>query len=221
MYSFAQRADTTAIDEPLYGYYLKQTEFIHPGYFQIIESMECDLDKLKIKFTQHEYPTPLVFFKQMCHHILYNDYSWIKGMKNIMLIRHPALVINSYVKVIEEISIDRIGIATQMDLYNHLSNTNEHVVVISSQSILENPEHALKQLCNALDIPFDKAMLKWPVGPKKEDGCWAPYWYTNIHKSKGFEKSENKNITVLPQHQSLLEECMMHFNKLKSCEIKL
>ena len=44
MYSFAQRSDTKVFDEPLYGYYLKETSAAtyHPGAKEIMDSMECD-----------------------------------------------------------------------------------------------------------------------------------------------------------------------------------
>ena len=40
MYSFAQREDTQVFDEPLYAYYLKNSNSIHPGRKEILSSQE-------------------------------------------------------------------------------------------------------------------------------------------------------------------------------------
>ena len=55
------------------------------------------------------------------------------------------------------------------------------------------PEGTLRALCDALEIPFDPGMLFWPEGPKPYDGPWAPWWYTNTHKSTGFNKQNNNS----------------------------
>lgn len=40
-------------------------------------------------------------------------------------------------------------------------------------------------------------MLSWPAGPKPYDGVWAPWWYTNTHKSTGFNKERNPEDGIL------------------------
>ena len=47
MYSFAQRPDTTVVDEPLYAHYLSKTdsEAGHPGTDEVLASQENDGDK--------------------------------------------------------------------------------------------------------------------------------------------------------------------------------
>ena len=44
MYSFAQRPDTTVVDEPLYAYYLANTnsEAKHPGVPEIMDSQSAE-----------------------------------------------------------------------------------------------------------------------------------------------------------------------------------
>jgi len=45
----------------------------------------------------------------------------------------------------------------------------------------------LSQLCAAVGIEFDEAMLSWPPGPRSEDGVWAPHWYAAVERSTGFD----------------------------------
>ena len=42
MYSFAQRDDTRALDEPFYSHYLRVSGAAHPGRVEVIASMESD-----------------------------------------------------------------------------------------------------------------------------------------------------------------------------------
>ena len=48
MYSFAQRADFTVLDEPFYGYYLQNAslENDHPSQKEILQTMELKEEKV-------------------------------------------------------------------------------------------------------------------------------------------------------------------------------
>ena len=89
-------------------------------------------------------------------------------MKNILFIRDPKQIISSYAQVRPDVNMQDIGIAKQWELYNQLTENNLHCVVLDSNEILKSPEKVLRDLCSAIDIRFDKAMLHWPAGPKKK-----------------------------------------------------
>jgi len=222
MYSFAQRPDTTVFDEPLYGYYLKQTiaKEYHPGAEEAMSSMECDGSKV-VDFMMGEFDSEVVFFKNMCHHLLDLDRSFMQDTINLILTRHPAQVITSFSKEIPNPSLLDIGMKTQAELLNELLNRNAQVVVIDSNELLKAPEQYLSLLCSKLDIPFYKEMLSWEKGPKSYDGSWAPHWYSNVHNSTGFQPYEEKALTV-PEHlNDLLNEALPYFNQLQSYIIRL
>jgi hypothetical protein len=42
MYSFAQRADMSVVDEPFYGYFLKVSGRVHPGGEEVLQVMETN-----------------------------------------------------------------------------------------------------------------------------------------------------------------------------------
>ena len=46
MYSFAQRQDTIAFDEPLYAHYLRVTGVVHPGQEEILATQQNDGNKV-------------------------------------------------------------------------------------------------------------------------------------------------------------------------------
>jgi hypothetical protein len=98
-------------------------------------------------------------------------------------------------KVIPFPTIDDIGVEKQLKLYNHLKKTNNNVIILDSKDLLLEPEKTLRILCDEIKIPFDKKMLKWEKGPKKEDGVWAKYWYENVHKSSCFKKYKEQKIS--------------------------
>ena len=222
MYSFAQRPDTTVFDEPLYGYYLKQTiaKEYHPGAIEVMNSMECDASKV-VDFMMGDFDSEVVFFKNMCHHLLDLDTSFMQDTINLILTRHPAQVITSFSKEIPNPSLLDIGMKTQAELLKELLDRKSHVLVIDSNELLKAPEQYLNLLFSKLNIPFYKEMLSWEIGPKSYDGPWAPHWYSNVHNSTGFQSYEEKALTV-PEHlNDLLNEALPYYLELKKHSLTL
>ena len=60
MYSFAQRADTIAVDEPLYAHYLRVTNANHPGREEVLQSQEQDGAKVVEQIVDSKYEKPIV-----------------------------------------------------------------------------------------------------------------------------------------------------------------
>ena len=84
-----------------------------------------------------------------------------------------------------------------------------------------NPEKVLREVCTRLDIRFDKSMLSWEPGKRKEDGPWADYWYHSVHKSTGFIQSAKKEEQVLEDRLvSVYEEVLPYYNQLFEKAIK-
>jgi len=84
----------------------------------------------------------------------------------------------------------------------------------------ENPEEVLRELCARLQIPFCSEQLGWPAGPKPEDGMWAAYWYSEVHKSTGFVKKSdgdrNKSYPSLSRAQlEVYREAVPFYQMLK------
>ena len=70
MYSFDNRDDCYATDEPLYANYLLTTGTQHPGSEEIIQSQETDLESITAELNG---PVPegkkVWYQKHMCHHV--------------------------------------------------------------------------------------------------------------------------------------------------------
>ncbi|HMQ47634.1 MAG TPA: hypothetical protein PKA00_05765 [Saprospiraceae bacterium] len=222
MYAFAQRPDASVVDEPLYAHYLTQTDSIvlHPGKEDILASQENDGNQVIKNVLFADYPTPLVLFKQMTHHLIAIDWDFLLDMENILLIRHPRAIIASYSKVIPNPSIKDIGIAQQYELYNWLVDNHKPPVVIDAQCLLLNPPRVLQQLCQALDISFEEAMLSWSPGSRPEDGVWAKYWYASVHQSTGFQPYIPQEYALSPELEKLAEACLPYYQQLYQASIK-
>jgi hypothetical protein len=217
MYSFAQRSDTRVSDEPFYACYLSKTQADHPGKKDVLNAQSSDEAIVKQELFK-ENIKPVLFIKNMAHHIEILDESFLTHCINVFLIRDPKQIIASYAQVIENPVMRDIGIQYEYELFEMVKNQNS--IVIDSGLLLRNPESVLQQVCKKIGIEFEKQMLSWPAGPKSYDGVWAPHWYANVHKSTGFEKQPTSE-RALPSHlTSLYETSAVYYNKLLQHALK-
>ena len=221
MYSFAQREDITVLDEPFYGYYLKNAslENEHPSQKEILQSMELIEEKVIDEINALSDKTN-IFVKGMAHHYLTDSPYFILNWNNVILIRHPKKLIASFSKVIHTPTLNDIGIKKASQLFLFLKENGKTPIVIDSDELLKNPELYLGKLCNLLNIPFSKKMLQWKKGGIPEDGLWAKHWYGNVHNSKDFviQKSSSQSF---PDHlEPLLEKALPYYETLKNNILK-
>jgi hypothetical protein len=216
MYSFAQRADTTVYDEPLYAHYLinSKAKDYHPGAKDIIAAMENDGEKVVADIILGPQQTPVAFFKQMTHHLVKLDRAFMQQTVNVMLTRHPRDMLPSYAEQVGKPTLSDVGYKMQLDLVEHLRSLGQEPPVLDSEATLMNPRGVLEKLCNRVGIAFDIAMLSWPAEARPEDGIWAKYWYAGVHHSTGFRPYEPKSEPFPDHLKPLLEECMPYYHAL-------
>jgi hypothetical protein len=70
MYAFAQRSDTRVIDEPLYAHYLRVSGADHPGREDVLGSMDSDGSRVVDDVILGACDRPVLFMKQMAHHLV-------------------------------------------------------------------------------------------------------------------------------------------------------
>jgi hypothetical protein len=221
MYSFAQRGDCTVFDEPYYGFYLKHGDvaIAHPSEEDILNSMELD-EHLVTKNIETLAKSSHVFVKGMAHHYLSETPNHILDWENIILIRHPEKLLASFLKVIENPSIDDIGIKKASELFLFLKQHNQTPLVIDSDELLKNPKKYLQKLCRLLSIPFSEDMLHWSKGGILEDGVWAKHWYKNVHNSTGFSVQKSSSQAMPERVRPLFNEAIIYYNTLKNYILK-
>ncbi len=221
MYAFAQRPDTTVVDEPLYGYYLAQSQARHPGREEVMASMDCNGSSVVANVLLGGYPTPVVFFKHMTHHMTGGlSADFMEHMHNIFFIRDPKYILRSYAKVIEQPVLSDIGIAQQMEFVKIAQQNNYPFSILDAGELLQNPDAVLSELCNRLGIPYFSAMTQWSPGPRKEDGVWAKYWYANVHNSSGFKSPEEINEPLPEALLDVYSAALPYYQQLKLIQQK-
>ncbi len=214
MYSFAQRPDTKVLDEPFYAVYLATTNADHPGRDEILKSMPAE-EQTVLENIYSQKDQPVLFLKNMAHHIEVTNQDYINDTVNLFLIRDPADIIASYARVIEKPTMRDIAIEFQYNLFSTLWRRGLRPLVIDTALLLEDPESVLRHMCTHLDIPFYPEMLTWKTGPKPYDGIWAPHWYANVHKSTGFLRRDPGPSTVPDDLTELYEQARDYYNKFR------
>lgn len=207
MYSFRGRSDTTVVDEPLYGHYLKVTDAPHPGKDEVLAAMETDGERAVRDILLGDYATEVVMFKNMAHHLVGLDRGFLTRLTNVLLTRDPEEMLPSLAEQLPAPTLRDTGLQEQLEILEAVLASGQTPVVIDAKRLLQDPEAVLRKLCCRLGLEFDPAMLSWPVGPKPEDGVWAKSWYASVHASSAFALYRPK-IAPFPDHlKPLLEAC--------------
>ena len=221
MRSFENRDDTKVIDEPFYSYYLKETKLKHPMYKEIINKYPHEENSIIKIITKIPKNNGILYQKHMTHHLLdKTNLDWLKKGKNCFLIRHPAKVINSYIKKNKIINIKDLGFEKQFEIFNLVKNKyDKKPIVVNSDDILKKPDTIIKNLCKKLQINFTKKMIKWPEGIRKSDGIWSKVWYENVQKSTTFAKFTDITNKVPDKYQNVYKDCLKLYNLLNEHSI--
>ncbi len=220
MYSFRQRSDTVVFDEPLYGHYLKTSGADHPGKEEIMAAMDTDGERVVRDILLASSENSIRFYKNMAHHLLGLERTFLSQLTNILLTRDPHDMLPSLAQQLPNPILRDTGLKEQVEILEIMLQSGRTPVVIDSRELLNNPMFVLQEVCNRLDIPFEETMLSWSVGPKPEDGVWAKHWYDSVHTSTTFGKYEAKQETFPKYLDPLLEESLSFYEKLYKHAIK-
>ena len=215
MYAFSQRSDTQVVDEPLYGHYLRVSEAKHPGYLEVLSKMNTDGSQVVDEIILGPSKQPVLFMKQMAHHLVDINLDFLSETINVLLIRDPFDVLRSLINQIPNPVLHDTGLRIQVDLLNTFRKLGQNLLVIDSIDLLTDPSTILSKLCQKIDISFQDQMLSWPKGGRPEDGVWAPYWYNNVHQSMGFKPYIPKTEPFPPHLEKLLAECKPLYKTLR------
>jgi hypothetical protein len=221
MYAFAQRADTRVVDEPLYGHYLRASGSPHPGAEEVMAVMDTDGARVVREVILGPCEKPVLFTKNMPHHLIDLDWSFLQQTANVILTRAPREMLPSLAENLPHPGLRDTSFDTKVELLEKaMSEWGQDVPILDSRELLLNPRSVLRELCHRLGIPFKEAMLHWSPGPRPEDGVWAKYWYESLHKSSGFAPYKAKTAPF-PRHlERLLAECQPYYDRLYEQAIK-
>lgn len=222
MYSFANRADTSAVDEPFYAAYLTMTGLDHPMRDAVIAAQDTDADSVISEVIRSETDTPHHYQKHMTQHMLPGiSRDWMAEVRNVFLIRHPARVLASWTNKHDAPSLSDIGFTQQLELLEHVQTLGQQPVVIDSADIRRDPEGYLRALCAAIDLEWDPAMLSWEAGEKPYDGVWAAHWYDAVHRSSGFAGAEGDLPELSGELAAVNEKALPIYERLAALKLSI
>jgi branched-chain amino acid aminotransferase len=240
MYSFAQRSDTAVADEPLYASFLTKTGAPRPYRSQVLSAQSSDAatvvrDVLRLGQTRGGCSTTstssssgsggsgrkVMYAKHMSKHKIGVPPALWTRAKHVLLVRDPAPVLQSFAKVLPP-TLFELGYPSLLEIVSELRAAGRPPpVVVLSDDLARRPEATLKALCRELNLPFERAMLSWPAGPKPYDGVWAGYWYGGTHRSTCFDVGvrEGGKEPLSDALKPLLGECWPMYEALRAMAI--
>ncbi|MFM9997009.1 MAG: HAD family hydrolase [Phycisphaerales bacterium] len=231
MRSWGSRPDTFVTDEPLYAHYLEATGVDHPARDEVIAAHEIDWRKVVAWLTG---PVPggpgeshtVWFQKHMTHHMLPDiDRAWLwrPEFRHAFLIRDPAEMLVSLVKVTPNPTVSDTGLPQQIELFEEARRRlsgGRVPPVVDAADVLREPRRMLAALCRALGVPFDERMLTWERGRRKTDGVWAEHWYGVVERSTGFGPYVPRRERPPERLAALLDECQGYYERMHRERLK-
>ncbi len=221
MYSFGNRSDMSAIDEPFYAAYLAKSGLDHPMRDKVLTSQSKDANQIASALlepdrTNHQYQ------KHMTQHMLSGfPRAWMSEVTNVFLIRHPARVLASWSNKHDVLTLDDIGFVQQLELYEFACPLGQTPVIVDSNDIREDAEGTLRALCNAIGLNWDDAMLSWPSGAKRYDGVWGEHWYDAVHRSTGFAGAEGPLPALSSDLEAINEKALPIYERLAALKLSI
>lgn len=221
MYSFSNRSDCGAVDEPFYAAYLSLTGKDHPMRDAVVTSQPVDPEAVIASLCDPVSPEkPHVYHKHMAQHMLPAiRRDWWEGMAHILLIRHPARVVASFTKGFAAAELEDIGAVQLAGIYDDLLAQGIRPVVVEGSDVRADPEGMLRSICSRIGLEWDSAMLEWRSGPKDVDGVWAPVWYDAVHASTGFAGPEEDLPVLDGRMAEIAEAAMPYYERLAAVKL--
>lgn len=203
------------VDEPLYGHYLRVSGAEHPGRADVLAAMNCDGDSVMQGLLEDQAceASRQLFIKHMAHHLIELDMGFVTRTRNIFLIRDPREMLPSLTIQVPHAGLADTGLKRQWELFTSLVEAGQEPIVLDSRELLLDPAGVLQQLCSHLGLEFANEMLRWPAGPRPEDGVWAPHWYHAVHLSTGFATYVPKS-GFPDELRPLLAQCSPWYDRL-------
>jgi Sulfotransferase domain len=220
MYAFAQRPDTAVVDEPLYAFYLARTGAPHQGREEVLAAQDADAERVVREVLLGPCERPVVFFKQMAHHLEGLERGFLARLANVLLVRDPLEMLPSLAVQLPDARLADTGLALQARLLDELRAMGQDPPVLDTRELLLDPAGVLGELCLRLGLEFDARMLRWSPGPRPEDGVWARHWYDGVHRSSGFGPYRRKRAPFPERLRPLYETCRPHYETLRAVAIR-
>lgn len=200
MRSFSSRPDTTVIDEPFYGAWLRERPEIHPGTEKLLCTLNTDrhavAQELRARSQTPRVSPAIQYEKHIVQHVTVPFVEReMQGVRHAFLIRHPARQLTSLEKILGEFPLDVAGWPMLAELFSVFGGG---APVLDADDLGRDPARALRLLCAALALEFSQSQLTWSPGKHPAEGSWAANWYQTVQSKSGF--SPPGPLPKIPPH---------------------
>jgi len=221
MRAWGSRPDTRVVDEPLYAPWLLLTGATHPMRRDIIAQHESDWRRVVADLCS-PIGAPILYEKHISKHLLPEmDRAWLSSHRHAFLTRHPHPMLLSFQHKLEHVTVEETGLPQQQELWQWLRDElGVEAPVVDARDLLTDPAGVLEQLCVALDVAWEPAMLSWKPGLRATDGVWAPHWYDAVETSTGFRPWHQKQGTLNVDLQAIHDACLPAWEFLHARRIR-
>jgi hypothetical protein len=163
MYSFAQRSDTTVVDEPFYASYLTRNPHVYRRYRDELLKVQSSDPNEVIAQLKASSDKPMLFAKHIAKQQPPLQFEatrrWLLESSNVLLIREPKRVLTSWQATTgQRPTLADSGFQDLVDLLPYAD------AVVQNEDLLMSPEGTLRALCARLKIDWHRSMLSWPKG---------------------------------------------------------
>ena len=220
MYSFAQRPGCAVFDEPLYGKFLQKKGLNHPGRIETLEKWPIDAESAGDAVRKLAQRSNEVYLKNMAHHMVDERWDWVYQSAFIFWIRHPRKVVQSFTKVIPNVTAEDIGLDQEWQQWQQVERLPGTKIIVDSDEMLADPARTLPRICEALELAWRPEMFSWPAGAKTYDGPLAKHWYGNVHQSTGFGQPKMLPEPLISAHEKVVDATLPAYLSLFSNRFK-
>lgn len=220
MYSFRQRPDTRVADEPLHAHYLRVSGDQEPGREQVLAAMEQDGGQVIRSIVLGPCDREVLFMKHIAPHLVEVQQDFLRHTTNVVLTSDPRRMLLALTAEGAQPGRRDASLALQSELVRQLRKMGQDPPVLDERELLHDPEGVLWTLCERIGIAFTPRMLRWPPGPKPEDGVWAGHCYAEVHHWTHFLPWREKKEPLPKRLEALLAECRPDYEFLSALAIK-
>src|SRR5690606_31509082 len=115
----------------------------HPGADEVMAHMPTNAAEVIANTILGPCDRPVLFMKQMAHHLVELDRSFLAKTVNVLLIRDPVEMLPSLAKNLAQPTLRDTGLAIQTELYDQLRAMGQEPPVLDAKQILLNPRRGL------------------------------------------------------------------------------
>ena len=144
----------------------------------------------------------------------------LEGTRSIVLLRRPARVYSSLVRLKSDFTDDEFGFDALLGVAERLSALGAPMLLVDGDELQRRPAETVREVCRFLGLPFSTALLSWNDGrvrawrPEERDSQ-AP-WHATLESSRGLVRTRAPAVPVPKARRALVARAERVHERLKT-----